>query len=53
MTMRTEATSETLQPNVCGFILAAGRGTRLRPATLVRPKALVPFCGVQIGRAHV
>ena len=48
MTMRTEAISETLQPNVCGFILAAGRGTRLRPATLVRPKALVPFCGVPL-----
>ena len=29
-----------------GFILAAGEGRRLRPATLSRPKALVPFCGV-------
>ena len=30
------------------FILAAGEGRRLRPATLVRPKALVPFCGVPL-----
>jgi N-acetylmuramate 1-kinase len=29
-----------------GFILAAGEGRRLRPATLLRPKALMPFCGV-------
>lgn len=33
-------------PNVTGFILAAGEGRRLRPATLTRPKALIPFCGV-------
>ncbi|MBQ6474031.1 MAG: NTP transferase domain-containing protein [Victivallales bacterium] len=33
---------------VAGFILAAGEGRRLRPATLVRPKALVPFCGVPL-----
>ena len=31
-----------------GFILAAGEGRRLRPATLTRPKALVPFCGVPL-----
>lgn len=29
-----------------GFILAAGEGRRLRPATLSCPKALVPFCGI-------
>ena len=31
-----------------GFILAAGEGRRLRPATLTRTKALVPFCGVPL-----
>jgi len=34
--------------NISGFILAAGEGRRLRPATLTRPKALVPFCGVPL-----
>ena len=33
---------------IAGFILAAGEGRRLRPATLTRPKALVPFCGVPL-----
>ena len=33
---------------IAGFILAAGEGRRLRPATLMRPKALVPFCGVPL-----
>lgn len=33
---------------VSAFILAAGEGRRLRPATLVRPKALLPFCGVPL-----
>jgi N-acetylmuramate 1-kinase len=31
-----------------GFILAAGEGRRLRPASLSCPKALVPFCGVPL-----
>ena len=35
-------------PNVTGFILAAGEGRRLRPATMIRPKALIPFCGVPL-----
>lgn len=34
--------------SINGFILAAGEGRRLRPATLVRPKALAPFCGVPL-----
>lgn len=41
---------------ISGFILAAGEGRRLRPATLVRPKALVPFCGVpllELAMAHL
>jgi len=33
---------------VDGFILAAGEGRRLRPASLSCPKALVPFCGVSL-----
>ena len=33
---------------ISGFILAGGEGRRLRPATLTRPKALVPFCGVPL-----
>ena len=33
---------------ISGFVLAAGEGRRLRPATLSRPKALVPFCGVPL-----
>ena len=32
--------------STAGFILAAGESRRLRPASLVRPKALMPFCGV-------
>ncbi len=34
--------------SINGFVLAAGEGRRLRPSTLVRPKALVPFCGVPL-----
>ncbi len=33
---------------ICGFVLAAGEGRRIRPATLLRPKALLPFCGVPL-----
>ena len=36
----------TSDPLFAGFILAAGEGRRLRPATLTHPKALIPFCGV-------
>lgn len=35
-------------PDITGFVLAAGEGRRLRPVTLHRPKALVPFCGVPL-----
>ncbi len=34
--------------SLCGFVLAAGFGNRMRPATLLRPKALLPFCGVEL-----
>jgi NDP-sugar pyrophosphorylase family protein len=34
--------------NSYGFILAAGEGRRMRPATLTTPKALLPFCGVPL-----
>jgi N-acetylmuramate 1-kinase len=37
-----------LPVSINGFVLAAGEGRRLRPATMVRPKALVPFCGVPL-----
>lgn len=33
---------------ICGFILAAGEGRRMRPYTFVRPKAMLPFCGVPL-----
>jgi len=36
------------RPGVAGFVLAAGEGRRLRPATFVRPKALAPFCGTPL-----
>jgi len=35
-------------PKIGAFILAAGEGRRLRPATFVRPKAMVPFCGIPL-----
>ena len=35
-------------PKIGGFILAAGEGRRLRPATLLRPKALTPFGGLPL-----
>lgn len=31
-----------------GFVLAAGEGRRLRPATLHTPKAAMPFCGIPL-----
>ena len=33
---------------VCGFVLAAGFGTRLRPLTDSRPKPMIPFFGVPL-----
>ncbi len=33
---------------LCGFVLAAGEGRRMRPATLQCPKALLPFAGVPL-----
>ena len=35
-----------LIPRTLTFILAGGKGRRLRPLTLTRPKPLVPFCGI-------
>lgn len=35
-------------PEVCAVVLAAGEGTRLRPLTLVRPKALCPVGNVPL-----
>ena len=35
-------------PDIAAFVLAAGEGRRIRPATLLRPKALLPFCGVPL-----
>lgn len=32
----------------CGILLAAGLGLRLRPLTLVRPKALIPLYGIPL-----
>ncbi|NMA43086.1 MAG: NTP transferase domain-containing protein [Oligosphaeraceae bacterium] len=37
-----------MSTRISAFILAAGEGRRLRPATLSRAKALVPFCGVPL-----
>jgi CTP:molybdopterin cytidylyltransferase MocA len=34
--------------SVAGVVLAAGRGERLRPLTLLRPKALCPVAGVPL-----
>jgi len=33
---------------VCGFVLAAGFGTRLRPLTVLRPKPMIRFFGVPL-----
>ena len=37
-----------MMSKICGFVLAAGEGRRMRPATLQCPKALLPFCGVPL-----
>lgn len=37
-----------MSERIGGFILAAGEGRRLRPATFECPKALIPFCGVPL-----
>ncbi|MFW5803414.1 MAG: phosphotransferase [Verrucomicrobiota bacterium] len=37
-----------MNERIGGFILAAGEGRRLRPATFECPKALIPFCGIPL-----
>lgn len=44
----TEQNREKNTTEVGAFILAAGEGRRLRPATLKTPKAAVPFFGVPL-----
>lgn len=36
------------EEKIAGFILAAGEGSRLRPLTCEKPKAMIPFCGVSM-----
>ena len=38
----------TAVPEVCGIVLAAGEGRRLRPLTTILPKALCPVGNVAL-----
>jgi MurNAc alpha-1-phosphate uridylyltransferase len=45
--------ADSLAADLAGVVLAAGRGTRLRPLTLLRPKALCPVGNVALVDAAI